>query len=253
MGQSQSIIKAIIRLGDRWRALSHTRKGLLGALAAELLLLWLLTVIVFPLPSREQRFEVNLIEEDFDFDRLPPPGPPRLPDLDEYIEEARRYAKASNEWLEQTQEGEETSEEPEDESGEEGEEETSETPLAARLQSRLEGYAATEEKKKKHKPSNEPLRNFKGAGNIRFYVPGRYKTYLINPVYRCPSRLHGVVRVRIAVDRSGKVVKAAFDPSASTSQAPCLVETAVSYAYKTRFNPSDTAPPLQEGYIEYIF
>jgi len=229
--------------------LTHAQKGWLGALAAEILIIFLLSFIVLPSYKTEKELSIRFIEENFDFDDLKKDKKIEIPEIDEYIRKARMHSRASNEWLEKNMEGEETETEPDETETDENE---TAPPAYEQIRQNQPGYRFSPEKKKK-KPVPEDLKNFKGAANIQFYLPGRYKTHMINPIYTCPDYMHGTVTVNIEVDPQGKVVKATFDPSASSVSYDCLVNTAVKYAYKTRFNPSPSAPDKQQGYIRYYF
>jgi hypothetical protein len=55
----------------------------------------------------------------------------------------------------------------------------------------------------------------------------------------------------VKVDVGGRVTDATVK-SASTTNS-CILEQAKKYALISRFNPSSTAPKLQEGTITYTF
>ena len=59
------------------------------------------------------------------------------------------------------------------------------------------------------------------------------------------------VVINIEVDSRGFVTSADFNASSSTTSNGCLVENAIAYAYKARFNSSERA--LQKGTITYLF
>ena len=238
--------------------LTHARKAWIGAIIAELILVFLLGSVVLPTSSREKEMEIHFSDDDFNFEDLKKEEKIRVPDIDEAIRKARLYSRASNQWLKKAYDGPETqtppSENPAEKNQTETEDEQNETSasLSKKMRKNVPGVTVND-RAGNRKTGREELKNFKGAGNIEFYLPRRYKIRLINPVYTCPDYMHGVVRVNIWVDRKGRVEKAVVDPSHSTVSYVCLTETALKYAYKTRFNPSNQAPELQKGYIIYYF
>ena len=76
--------------------------------------------------------------------------------------------------------------------------------------------------------------------------------YVRNPGYTC-GFAQGKVAVLIKVDPSGKVISASIDNSRSNGASACMLEQAASYARKSRFNYSGSAPKSQQGYIYYTF
>jgi hypothetical protein len=81
--------------------------------------------------------------------------------------------------------------------------------------------------------------------------PLRAEQQIQIPAYLC--RGFGQVVVQVAVDRSGQVRKATFDPLRSTTRDECMVEHAVNSARRARFAPHSAAPDLQNGSIYYRF
>lgn len=75
--------------------------------------------------------------------------------------------------------------------------------------------------------------------------------YIRKPSYMCVAS--GRIMVLIKVNQNGDVVEATMDPSKSSSNDGCLVNYAIQYAKKSRFNYSSNAPKLQSGYILYTF
>ena len=61
----------------------------------------------------------------------------------------------------------------------------------------------------------------------------------------------GKVVVRVAVDKSGKVTSATFEPTGSTTSDSALVEAAIAAAKRARFTESSAF--MQGGTITYIF
>jgi len=241
-------MKYFRRIYDR---LTREQKAWLAALLAELAILLLMSIMVLPVRKTEKEFEVNLMREEFDFEELKKNNKIEIPDVDEYIRWAQRYSRTSNEWLKKAFRDETQSE---DEASETESEPTDENYLTQTRPSYAETPAPSTEKtsRRTSKPAGE-IKNYKGEANIKFYLPERYKIRMVNPIYTCPDYMHGIVTVRIWVDRYGTVRKAEIDPAKSSASYQCLWDTALEYAYKARFNRSDKAPELQEGYIRYYF
>ena len=75
--------------------------------------------------------------------------------------------------------------------------------------------------------------------------------YLPIPIYKCEGA--GQITLAIVVDRSGNVLKAEPASKLSTTKDPCLTETAVEHAFKTKFNADLSAPEKQGGYLTFVF
>jgi outer membrane biosynthesis protein TonB len=73
-----------------------------------------------------------------------------------------------------------------------------------------------------------------------------------NPGYTCGTGSSGRVVVAIKVGQDGKVISAVYDPVGSTSASPCMVEQAIKYAKKSRFDYS-AGEVSQSGKIFYTF
>jgi hypothetical protein len=93
-----------------------------------------------------------------------------------------------------------------------------------------------------------------GSGNrnttISYKLVNRRDLYIPNPVYTCDRG--GIIVIDIQVNALGKVTKTNYNKKASTTQNGCLIESAIIYAKKARFN---TAPAVesQKGSITYNF
>ena len=100
--------------------------------------------------------------------------------------------------------------------------------------------------------ASEPVRTVKTSAPsvLSYNLEGRRATRLPVPAYR--GYLGGEVKVIITVDRSGKVVSAKVDESASVSDRQ-LRSLAVEAALKSHFNASTAAPDRQQGDIIYLF
>lgn len=92
---------------------------------------------------------------------------------------------------------------------------------------------------------------FKGPTRIFYDLQGRHHVYLPIPIYKCEGA--GQIALVIEVDRSGNVVKAEPASKGSTTKDPCLIETAVEYAYRSRFNSDLSAPAKQAGFLTFVF
>ncbi len=231
------------------------RRALLTALAVELAVILWLAMLHFPTPPREERMEINFQTEDFDFDQLKPPPPEKIPDISKYLNNNRLRALASNEWQDdnwdaESRNTESESQQPDETTGDEGDDTGDTGPIEQ-----------PELKPRLNNPSDKPTnpqklvkeKSFKGASRIKYYVRGRWKVALRNPIYTCPDDMHGWISVNIQVDRQGRVVHVQYDPKRSTSTKECLIDAALEYARRTRFNADPHGPPLSYGYIRYLF
>ena len=92
---------------------------------------------------------------------------------------------------------------------------------------------------------------FKGPTRIFYDLAGRHHIVLPIPIYKCEGA--GQITLAIEVDRSGNVVKAEPASQLSTTKDQCLTETAVEYAYRSRFNSDLSAPARQSGFLTFVF
>ena len=83
-----------------------------------------------------------------------------------------------------------------------------------------------------------------------YNLQDRKALFFPNPVYTCDG--FGKVVITIEVNATGKVTKATFNPTLSETNNACLVESALKYAQRTRFN-TKANKPLQLGTIAYRF
>lgn len=118
-----------------------------------------------------------------------------------------------------------------------------------------EEIAATKEEikpqvtEKKEKPQEQGT--FRGPTRIFYDLAGRHHIYLPIPIYKCEGA--GQITLAIVVDRSGNVLKAEPASKLSTTKDPCLIETAVEHAFKSRFNQDQSAPERQGGFLTFVF
>lgn len=91
---------------------------------------------------------------------------------------------------------------------------------------------------------------YKGPSSVSYSLKGRYKTYLPIPVYTCESS--GTVKINVVVNKYGRVVSARIESSGTNTRNEILLETALSYARKSRFNEKLEINE-QSGSITYRF
>ena len=99
--------------------------------------------------------------------------------------------------------------------------------------------------------SQEMAANYSGPTRIYYNLPGRVHTYLPIPIYKCEGS--GKVVLSIEVNTRGTVTSAKIIPSESTTDDPCLTETAVNAALASTFTSDLNAPKTQEGTLTYLF
>ncbi len=91
---------------------------------------------------------------------------------------------------------------------------------------------------------------FAGEVMISYNLKGRKSYSLPNPGYTCNGS--GVVVVKIKVDKSGKIKDATYDAVTSKRATSCMIERALKYANKSRFDYK-SAQVVQSGTITYKF
>ena len=85
--------------------------------------------------------------------------------------------------------------------------------------------------------------------SVSYSLVNRNSYRLPPPIYTCIKG--GRVVVNIAVNSSGNVIEADFNAKSSSTSNGCLVDNAIAYALKAKFN-SD-AKASQKGTITYLF
>lgn len=85
--------------------------------------------------------------------------------------------------------------------------------------------------------------------SVSFSLVDRHNFDLPPPIYTCIEG--GRVVVNIKVDALGYVIEAGFNEKSSNTSNGCLVDNAIEYALKARFNAS--SKPSQMGTITYLF
>jgi hypothetical protein len=85
--------------------------------------------------------------------------------------------------------------------------------------------------------------------SVSYSLVDRTSYSLPPPIYTCIEG--GKVVVNIEVDALGNVVRADFNARSSNTSNGCLVDNAISYAFRAQFTPG--SEPSQIGTITYIF
>ncbi|MEE9362565.1 MAG: hypothetical protein V3U92_08210 [Cellulophaga sp.] len=98
---------------------------------------------------------------------------------------------------------------------------------------------------KKEERTNFAKRNT----SISYSLVDRIHTHLPVPIYTCIEG--GKIVINIKVDNQGYVIDANVNEKSSNTLNGCLVDNAISYALKARFNSSEKTP--QKGTITYLF
>ena len=85
--------------------------------------------------------------------------------------------------------------------------------------------------------------------SVSYSLVDRNNYELPPPIYTCIEG--GTVVINIKVNSLGYVIEADFNNSSSNTDDWCLVENAITYAYRARFDSSDKTSQI--GTITYIF
>ena len=85
--------------------------------------------------------------------------------------------------------------------------------------------------------------------SVSYSLIGRNNYKLPPPIYTCIEG--GKVVINIQVDAIGNVIGADFNEKSSSTSNGCLVENAITYALKAKFNSSSKTS--QKGTITYLF
>jgi len=108
-----------------------------------------------------------------------------------------------------------------------------------------------QERKDQSEDSKELASKYSGPTRIYYNLPGRTHSYLPVPIYKCEGA--GKVVLTIEVNPKGVVTSASVISGESTTSDPCLLETAVTSALISRFNPDVKAMKNQTGTLTYHF
>ena len=85
--------------------------------------------------------------------------------------------------------------------------------------------------------------------SVSYSLVGRNNYELPPPIYTCEQG--GRVVINIKVNTLGYVTEANFNSSSSNTSDWCLIENAITYAYRARFDSSDKSSQI--GTITYLF
>lgn len=85
--------------------------------------------------------------------------------------------------------------------------------------------------------------------SVSYSLVGRNNYELPPPIYTCIEG--GKVVINIVVDAIGNVTDASFNEKSSGTSNGCLVDNAITYALKAKFNTSTKA--TQKGTVTYLF
>ena len=85
--------------------------------------------------------------------------------------------------------------------------------------------------------------------SVSYSLVDRTNYRLPPPIYTCIEG--GKVVINIEVDSNGNVIEADFNEKSSGTSNGCLVDNAITYALKAKFNTS--GKPTQKGTITYLF
>lgn len=124
---------------------------------------------------------------------------------------------------------------------------------AANEEDNVAVIAREDDDREEEKPDNarKMAANYQGPTRIYYDLNGRDHVYLPIPIYKCQGS--GKVVLVIEVNQRGYVENAQISQAESNTNDECLVETAVSTALASRFEPDLSAPKTQKGTLTYIF
>jgi len=97
------------------------------------------------------------------------------------------------------------------------------------------------------KKQEEDANNAKST--VSYSLVNRKHRFLPTPIYLCETG--GKIVINVSVNSSGKVTDAYYNNASNSSNA-CLIEHALEYAKKARFN-TDASSPSQIGSITFHF
>jgi len=108
-------------------------------------------------------------------------------------------------------------------------------------------------KERKEQLKLDSLKNmeYSGESSVFYSLKNRHKLILPIPVFKCEES--GRVRVEIAVNRNGKVIRAKVIQKESDTTDENLHEAALDAAYRSRFNLDNKSPIKQVGSITFNF
>ena len=121
------------------------------------------------------------------------------------------------------------------------------TNLKEILQQREMNKQKLDEIEAKKQAFSDDLKNKRTS--VSYSLVDRYSYELPPPIYTCIEG--GKVVINITVGTDGFVQDATFNSKSSSTTNGCLVDNAIAYALKARFNPSDKSSQI--GTITYLF
>ncbi len=228
--------------------LTHTQKALIGALFVEgIFFLFLFRVHLNPgLENRKAQiilnFDENILEEEQAQEKIP-----EIPDITPYLKTHEYLSTLASNM------GEEESSDEKQIPGESTEElpEKPERIVPEPLPDPITDTGGEETGDKIIKEMHE-VKSYTGASRITYNVPGRYLVKSANPLYLCPDYMKGLVTLSVEVTPGGRVVKAIYLPSRSTTDLECLINASIRYARKMKFNKSEISIN-QKGVIKFLY
>jgi len=115
----------------------------------------------------------------------------------------------------------------------------------------LQKEASKKQDEENTEESRRMAANYQGPTRIYYDLANRVHTYLPIPIYKCQGS--GKIMLTITVNQKGEVTYASIIASESTTNDPCLIETAEKYALISRFNADINSPKDQSGTLTYLF
>lgn len=119
----------------------------------------------------------------------------------------------------------------------------------AAIKKRLKSEETKRSKNKKVTSNSNTKKGSNRKTTIRYSLKNRNAMSLPNPVYTCERG--GKVVINIVVNATGRITKTNYNKAASTTTNRCLIDSAISYALKSRFNT--VSKDKQNGTITYVF
>lgn len=89
------------------------------------------------------------------------------------------------------------------------------------------------------------------SATAKYFCKGRNMTFQKIPSYLCNAT--GLVRLNIKVNSKGLVTDCKVDNSLTNTENECLIENALNYANRWRFNQDFSKTQKQSGWIEFIY
>ncbi|WP_242009156.1 hypothetical protein [Robertkochia solimangrovi] len=218
----------------------------------------IIVLIAFNIQLRDKQEEEFLYEMSFDEELLEEPEElqeeAKMTELETHM--AYNEAAAENKYTKEIEDfktleeiKQELADRQAEDSGEELNELSENMGLAKEYTERLKKQKEMLEKNQAKEEEDKPV-NIKRRTTISYSMVNRNHLDLPNPIYTCES--FGKVVINITIDSKGKVIDASFNEHSSTTSNGCLVENAIYYAERSRFN-ADLSKPEQIGSITYLF